>query len=101
MTRFALTLCLLLLLLPGTAWPQREGALGPMPHDNRVMEPLSRAQVAQTLADRGYFEVDDLMRQDDGTWTCTALVGPGRRVAITIDGNGTIIQNDLPQNAAH
>jgi hypothetical protein len=102
MLRFALTLCLMLmLLLPAAAWSQREGALGPMMHDDSVMEPLSRAQVAQAVADHGYFEVDNLARQDDGSWTCTALVASGKRVALTIHKNGTIVESDLPPHAGH
>jgi hypothetical protein len=98
MIRFAAMLCLV--MLPVAAAAQNPGALGPMPapRSDRVAEPMSRAQVAQLVADRGYFEVDGLTRQEDGSWTCTALVGPGKRVALTIRGNGVISEKDLPQD---
>lgn len=101
MTQFAATLCLL--LLPVTAWAQDEGALGPAPapHTDEMREAMSRAQIAQMVADRGYFEIDNLTRQSDGSWTCTALAGPGKRVALTIRTNGSIIQRDLPPDAGH
>lgn len=101
MIRWAATLCLM--LLPTMASAQSDGALGPTPPPRRgaLTEPMSRAQIAQLVADRGYFEVNNLARQEDGTWTCTALTGPGRRVALTIRNNGAIIEKDLPQDAGH
>jgi hypothetical protein len=101
MTRLAVTLCLL--LLPVVAWAQDEGALGPapVPHSDEMRQAMSRAQIAQMVADRGYFEIDNLARQSDGSWTCTALAGVGKRVALTIRTNGAIIQKDLPQDAGH
>lgn len=99
MFRFAVMLCLM--VLPAVAAAQNNGALGPapMPHSDKVSEPMSRAQIAQLVADRGYFEIDGLTQQGDGSWTCTALAGPGKHVALTIRSNGTILQRDLPQDA--
>ena len=62
-------------------------------------EPLSRAQVAQTIADRGYFEMDGLRQGRDGNWRCTALSGPGQRVTITVDPYGNITE-ESPIHAA-
>ena len=55
-------------------------------------EPLSRAQIAQLVADQGYFEIADLTQRRDGLWTCTALRGPGEQVTLTIDGSGRIAE---------
>lgn len=100
-TRRALALALpLLLLLPAIAAAQTLGGAAPPPKraETAAMaaEPLSRAQVLQMIADRGYFETNDLTQAPDGSWHCTALAGPGQRVALTLDKNGTIIENDLP-----
>lgn len=101
MLRFAVTLCLM--VLPVAASAQNQGALGPppTPRSDMVSEPMSRAQIAQMVADRGYFEIDGLAQQGDGSWTCTALAGPGRRVALTIRSNGAITERDLPHDAVH
>ncbi len=99
MIRLAMALCLI--VLPATALAQADdGALGPMGSPQSVPEPMSRAQIAQMIADRGYFEMGDLARQQDGSWTCTALAGPDRRVRLTVDKNGTITQRDLPRQDA-
>ncbi len=63
-------------------------------------EPLSRAQVAQMIEDRGYFELSGLERQADGRWRCTALVAPGKRVAILVGSDGSISQSALPPRSA-
>ena len=62
MTRFALALCLMLLPVAAAAGAPDEGALGPMniPKGAGMAEPMSRAQVAQLVADHGYFEMDGL-----------------------------------------
>lgn len=101
MVRLALLLCLSLLPAAALAQPD-DGALGPMGSapDQIVAEPMSRAQVAQTIRDHGYFELADLARQQDGSWTCTALAGPGQRVAVTMDKSGRITQTDLPRGVA-
>lgn len=100
MIRFAVMLCLM--LLPAVAAAQNEGALGPpVPRGDSISEPMSRAQIAQMVADRGYFEIDGLIQQRDGSWTCTALAGPDRRVALTIRSNGAITERELPHDAAH
>ena len=98
MTRFALAFCLMLLPVAAVAGPPDEGALGPMniPKGATVAEPMSRSQIAQLVADHGYFEMDGLRHQGDGSWTCTAMAGPGRRVALTIR-NGAISERTLPQ----
>jgi hypothetical protein len=97
-----LAAALFLIVLPSAASAQAEGgALGPVPSGPDRMEQMSRAQVEQTIADQGYFEMDDLTRQRDGSWTCTAMAGPDRRVALTILRNGTILQKDLPRDGAH
>jgi hypothetical protein len=93
-----LALALVCLHLPVAALAQTGGAAAmPAPAGAAMAsEPLSRAQVVQMIADRGYFEMDDLRRGRDGSWRCTALAGPGRRVAITMDKRGNITQTDLP-----
>ena len=62
-------------------------------------EPLSRAQIAQMIEDRGYFEIYGLTEQKDGRWHCTALVAPGKRVAIQVDSEGTVSQINPPAGA--
>ncbi|MGO8918525.1 MAG: hypothetical protein ACLQJR_21705 [Stellaceae bacterium] len=42
----------------------------------------------------------DLAQQQDGSWTCTALAGPDRRVALRVDKSGAITQKDLPRDGA-
>ena len=98
-TRFALALALPLLLLPAMAAAQALGGAAPPKRAETAamaQEPLSRAQALQMIADRGYFETNGLKRAPDGSWHCTALAGPGQRVALTLDKNGTITENDLP-----
>lgn len=102
MIRLATALCLI--VLPVAAPAQTgEGALGPMdaPRRESLPEPMSRAQIAQTIAGHGYLEMRDLAPQRDGSWTCAALVGPGRRVALTAAKNGATTQRDLPRDGAH
>jgi hypothetical protein len=99
MIRLAMALCLI--VLPAAALPQAEdGARAPMGPPLSVSEPMSRAQIAQMIADRGYFEIGGLARQQDGNWTCTAMAGPDRPVRLTVDKNGTITQRDLPREDA-
>lgn len=101
MIRPAVLLCL---LLPVAAAAQTgDGALGPMdaPRGQSVSEAMSRAQIAQMVADRGYFEMDGLTQHQDGSWTCTALIGLGKRVALTILGNGTIVQQEPARDGVH
>jgi hypothetical protein len=88
---------ILALLLPAAALAQTQLA-APTARKPAVMapEPLSRAQIRQMIADRGYFEIDGLEQAPDGTWHCTALAGPGQRVALTLDRNGAITENDVP-----
>ena len=102
MMRGAVALCLILLPVAAATAQVRDGALGPMgpPGAATTPEAMSRAQIAQMIADRGYFEMGGLTPQRDGSWTCTALAGPGRRVALTIERNGTILQKDLPPPGA-
>ncbi len=57
---------------------------------------LSRAQITQLIADRGYFEIADLNRRSDGLWTCTALRGPNERVRLSVDGSGHISEMPRP-----
>jgi hypothetical protein len=57
-------------------------------------EPLSRAQVMQVILDHGYFEVGDLRQEGNGTWTCTASSDIGKRVTLTVDGDGNIVKTD-------
>jgi hypothetical protein len=97
-----LAVALYLIVLPATALAQAEGgALGPTdPSRQAVSEPMSRAQIAQMIADRGFFEMSGLAPQQDGSWTCTAMAGPDRRVRLTVDKNGTITQKDLPREDA-
>jgi len=98
MIRLAVALCLIVLLAVALA-QTGDGALGPMDAPRgQVSEPMSRAQVAQMIADHGYFEMGDLARQQDGSWTCTALAGPGRHVRLTVDKSGKITQRDLPRD---
>ncbi len=102
MIRLATALCLI--VLPVAAPTQTsEGALGPMdaPRGESLPEPMSRAQIAQTIADHGHLEMRGLAPQRDRSWTCAALLGPGRRVALTADKNGAITQRDLPRDGAH
>lgn len=97
MLRLAMALCLI--VLPALAQAE-DGALGPMGPPQSVSEPMSRAQIAQMIADRGYFEMGGLAQRQDGSWTCTAMAGPDRRVRIRVDKNGTITQRDLPREDA-
>ena len=59
-------------------------------------ETLSRAQITQLIADRGYFEIADLTRRSDGLWTCTALRGPNERVTLSVDGSGHSSETPRP-----
>ncbi len=97
MIRFAVALALL--VLPVAAAAQAPGDVpAPKRAEAAAMtpEPLSRAQVLQMIADHGYFEMSGLEQAPDGSWHCTALAGPGQRVAITLDKNGAITETDLP-----
>jgi hypothetical protein len=86
-----------LLLLPVAALAQATGAGAPPPAGTSPpAEPLSRAQVVQMIANRGYFEMSGLKKLPDGSWRCTALAGIGKRVAVTMDRYGNITQTDLP-----
>jgi Peptidase propeptide and YPEB domain len=88
---------MLALLLPAAALAQTPvAAPTPGKPTAAMREPLSRAQIQQMIADRGYFEIDGLEQGPNGSWHCTALAGPGQRVALTLDQNGAIIENDVP-----
>jgi hypothetical protein len=101
MMRHAVALCLILLPAVAAAQGNSDGALGPiLPRDTERPAAMSRAQIAQMVADRGYYEMDGLRPQRDGSWTCIAMAGPGERVALTIRRDGTILQQDLPRQDA-
>lgn len=91
MFRFVLALGSLLLPLSALA----QAAPAPSAEMMREEQP-SRAQVAQMIADRGYFEIDDLHRGRDGDWHCTAMAAAGKRVAVTFDKQGNISETELP-----
>lgn len=84
-------------VLPLAALAQTGGGVV-KPQTSRLA-PLSRAQVAQMIEDRGYFEIDDLKRQADGGWRCTALVAAGRRVTVVVSADGAVSEAGPPGRA--
>ena len=61
MMRHAVALCLTLLPAVAAAQTGSGGALGPiLPRAAMGPEAMSRAQIAQMVADRGYYEMDGL-----------------------------------------
>jgi hypothetical protein len=91
MARFA-GVVVLLALLPAFAWADVAAPLPPQRPRAAMVGALSRAQVAQIIADRGYFEMDGLRQDSSGNWRCTALSGPGHRVTLTVDPYGNITE---------
>lgn len=86
--------CLALLLPVGAAAQSEHGVRNPAPTSTTAIAagaaPLSKAQVWQILEDRGYFEIGDLRQRSDGSWDCTAMIGPNMRVPVTVDRSGKI-----------
>jgi hypothetical protein len=101
MIRIAVMLAVL--LLPGAALPQAAatGATAMPQHHGAAtpMERLSRAQARQMIADRGYFEVSGLTRDNDGGWRCSAMAMAGKRVIVTLDENGNIRESEAPETS--
>jgi hypothetical protein len=64
--------------------------------------PYSRAQIVQTVANQGYFEIEHLHQAADGSWTCTALVDVAKRERLKIGKYGLILKATLlpPQQVA-
>ncbi len=96
---------LALALTSARALAHAGGALGPVGPCRQsarcasdVEPPYSRAQLLQTIRDRGYFEVRDLRRSAGGTWQCTAMAGVGDHVRLEIGEHGTILGKEpLPR----
>jgi hypothetical protein len=60
------------------------GTLPPAP-------PMSEAQARETLREHGYFEIRELARQPDGTWTATATRWVGdKRIPVRLARNGEV-----------
>ncbi|HZB92356.1 MAG TPA: PepSY domain-containing protein [Stellaceae bacterium] len=62
----------------------------------QATEPMSRAQVRQTIEDHGYFELRHLERGADGSWRCTALADAGKRVTVILNRSGGITETAVP-----
>lgn len=87
----------LFVLLPAAALAEGAGSVPAHAAAALAAEPMSRAQVRQTIADRGYFELRHLERSPDGSWRCTALANAGKRVTVILDRNGNVSEAAEPE----
>ena len=56
-------------------------------------EPMSEAQIRELIGRNGYFQITDLDRHEDGTWTCRALMDRNRQeVTVVVDQNGIVAE---------